>query len=165
MNAKIASIPAPALAKPSLMQPWPEEGYKHLFAVLPEDLHKFGMIPEFVGRLPVVTHVEELSEDDLVRILTEPKNALVKQYQKMFEMEKVKLTFSKEALRAIAREAMRRNSGARGLRAIMENAMLDIMYDVPYREGIKECKITEGVILRSEEPLLSFEKEKEKKLA
>jgi ATP-dependent Clp protease ATP-binding subunit ClpX len=128
--------------------------------VEPQDLIKFGMIPEFVGRLPVIASLMDLGEDDLVRILTEPKNALVKQYQKMFEMEKVKLTFSREALRAIAREAMRRNSGARGLRSIMETAMLDIMYDVPYREGIKECKITDGVILRSEEPLLSFEKEK-----
>jgi ATP-dependent Clp protease ATP-binding subunit ClpX len=126
----------------------------------PQDLIKFGMIPEFVGRLPVIATLMDLSEDDLVRILTEPKNALVKQYQKMFEMEKVKLTFTKEALRAIAREAMRRKSGARGLRSIMEASMLDIMYDVPYREGIKECKITEGVITRSEEPMLSFEKEK-----
>ncbi|HEY3452700.1 MAG TPA: ATP-dependent Clp protease ATP-binding subunit ClpX [Myxococcales bacterium] len=128
--------------------------------VEPQDLIKFGMIPEFVGRLPVIATLMDLSEDDLVRILTEPKNALVKQYQKMFEMEKVKLSFSKEALRAIAREAMHRNSGARGLRAIMENSMLDIMYDVPYREGIKECKITEGVIVDNEEPLLSYEKEK-----
>ena len=128
--------------------------------VEPQDLVKFGMIPEFVGRLPVIATLMDLVEDDLVRILTEPKNALVKQYQKMFEMEKVKLTFTKDALREIAREAMRRNSGARGLRSIMEASMLDIMYDVPYREGIKECKITEGVIARSEEPLLSFEKEK-----
>jgi ATP-dependent Clp protease ATP-binding subunit ClpX len=126
----------------------------------PQDLVKFGMIPEFVGRLPVIATLAELNENDLVRILSEPKNALVKQYQKLFEMEKVKLTFTKDALRAIAREAMRRNSGARGLRSIMEAAMLDIMYDVPYREGIKECKITEGVITRNEEPLLSFEKEK-----
>jgi ATP-dependent Clp protease ATP-binding subunit ClpX len=128
--------------------------------VEPQDLVKYGMIPEFVGRLPVIATLMDLTEDDLVHILTEPKNALVKQYQKMFEMEKVKLSFSKEALRAISREAMRRNSGARGLRAIMETAMLDIMYDVPYREGIKECKITEGVISRNEEPMLSFEKEK-----
>ncbi len=128
--------------------------------VEPQDLVKFGMIPEFVGRLPVIATLMDLNEDDLVHILTEPKNALVKQYQKMFEMEKVKLTFSKEALRAISQEAMRRNSGARGLRAIMESAMLDIMYDVPYRDGIKECKITEGVVLRGEEPLLSYEKEK-----
>ncbi len=131
-----------------------------LALIEPQDLIKYGMIPEFVGRLPVITTLMDLREDDLVRILTEPKNALVKQYQKMFEMEKVKLSFTKDSLKAIAREAMRRNSGARGLRAIMEEAMLDIMYDVPYREGIKECKITEGVILRDEEPLLSYEKEK-----
>ena len=108
-----------------------------LALVEPEDLMKFGMIPEFVGRLPVVATLNDLREDDLVTILTQPKNALVKQYQKLFEMEKVKLSFTKEALRAIAREAMRRNSGARGLRAILEDAMLDIMYDVPYREGVQ----------------------------
>ena len=128
--------------------------------VEPEDLMKFGMIPEFIGRLPVIATLNDLSEDDLVTILSIPKNALVKQYQKMFEMEKVKLTFSKESLRAIAKEAMRRHSGARGLRAIMEDAMLDIMYDVPYREGIKECRISDGVIMRREPPALVFEKEK-----
>jgi ATP-dependent Clp protease ATP-binding subunit ClpX len=128
--------------------------------VEPEDLMKFGMIPEFVGRLPVVATLNDLKEEDLIIILTQPKNALVKQYQKMFEMEKVKLTFTKEALRAIAREAMRRSSGARGLRAIMEDAMLEIMYDVPYREGIKECRITDAVITKHEAPQLVFEKEK-----
>ncbi|MBS1151338.1 MAG: ATP-dependent protease ATP-binding subunit ClpX, partial [Myxococcaceae bacterium] len=128
--------------------------------VEPEDLMKFGMIPEFIGRLPVIATLNDLSEDDLVTILSTPKNALVKQYQKMFEMEKVKLSFTKEALRAIAKEAMRRHSGARGLRAIMEDAMLDIMYDVPYREGIKECRISDGVIMRREAPQLVFEKEK-----
>ncbi len=126
----------------------------------PQDLVKFGMIPEFVGRLPVIATLYDLKEEDLITILSTPKNALVKQYQKMFEMEKVKLSFTKEALRAIAQEAMRRKAGARGLRAIMENSLLDIQYDVPYKEGIKECKITEGVILKGEEPLLSFEKEK-----
>ncbi len=126
----------------------------------PEDLMKFGMIPEFVGRLPVVATLNDLREDDLVTILTQPKNALVKQYQKMFEMEKVKLSFTKEALRAIAREAMRRNSGARGLRAILEDAMLDIMYDVPYREGIRECRIGETVVTKREAPQLIYEKEK-----
>lgn len=126
----------------------------------PEDLMKFGMIPEFVGRLPVVATLNDLREEDLITILTQPRNALVKQYQKMFEMEKVKLSFSKEALKAIAREAMRRNSGARGLRAIMEDAMLEIMYDVPYREGVKECRITEGVVTSHEAPQLLFEKEK-----
>ncbi|HZY03004.1 MAG TPA: ATP-dependent Clp protease ATP-binding subunit ClpX [Anaeromyxobacteraceae bacterium] len=126
----------------------------------PQDLVKFGMIPEFVGRIPIIATLSDLSEEDLVTILTQPKNALTKQYVKLFEMEKVKLTFTKESLRATAREAMRRKSGARGLRSILEQAMLDIMYDVPYREGVKECRITEGVILNKEPPLLSFEKEK-----
>ncbi len=126
----------------------------------PGDLMRFGMIPEFVGRLPVVATLFDLSEDDLVTILTQPKNALVKQYQRLFDLEKVKLTFSREALRAIAHEAMLRNTGARGLRAILEASMLDIMYEVPYREGIKECRITDGVVLRREEPVLVFEKEK-----
>ncbi len=131
-----------------------------LARVEPGDLVKFGMIPEFVGRLPIIATLADLSEEDLVTILTQPKNALVKQYVKLFELEKVKLSFTKESLRVTAREAMRRKSGARGLRAILEQAMLDIMYDVPYREGVKECKITEGVILNKEPPLLSFEKEK-----
>ena len=126
----------------------------------PSDLIKFGMIPEFVGRLPMLATLDDLSEEDLVTILTQPKNALVKQYQKLFEMERVKLTFSKEALRAIAHEAMRRKAGARGLRAIMENAMLDIQYDVPYRDGIKECKITDSVIIGAGEPTLLFEKDR-----
>jgi len=131
-----------------------------LALVEPEDLIKFGMIPEFVGRLPMLATLDDLTEDDLVTILTQPKNALVKQYQKLFEMERVKLSFTKEALRSIAHEAMRRKAGARGLRAIMENAMLDIQYDVPYRDSIKECKITEGVIMRGEEPTLLFEKDR-----
>ncbi len=128
--------------------------------VEPDDLMKFGMIPEFIGRLPMVATLNDLKEDDLVTILTEPKNALTKQYQKLFEMEKVKLSFTKEAMRAVAKEALRRHSGARGLRAIMEDAMLEIMYDVPFREGIKECRITEGVVLKKDQPQLVFEKEK-----
>src|SRR2546425_1055822 len=136
-------------------------GVGELLALIePEDLIKFGMIPEFVGRLPMLATLDDLTEEDLVTILTQPKNALVKQYQKLFEMERVKLSFTKEALRSIAHEAMRRKAGARGLRAIMENAMLDIQYDVPYRDSIKECKITEGVILRGEEPTLLFEKDR-----
>jgi ATP-dependent Clp protease ATP-binding subunit ClpX len=131
-----------------------------LAKVEPSDLVKFGLIPEFVGRLPMIATLSDLGEEDLVTILSQPKNALTKQYVKLFELEKVKLSFTREALRATAREAMRRKSGARGLRAILEQAMLDIMYDVPYREGVKECKITEGVILNKEPPLLSFEKEK-----
>ncbi|MFP2959878.1 ATP-dependent Clp protease ATP-binding subunit ClpX [Myxococcus sp. 1LA] len=126
----------------------------------PEDLMRFGMIPEFIGRLPMIATLNDLKEEDLVIILSQPKNALIKQYQKLFEMEKVKLTFTKEALRAIAREAMRRHSGARGLRAILEDAMLEIMYDVPFREGVKECKITEQVITKHEAPQLVMEKEK-----
>ncbi len=126
----------------------------------PEDLMKFGLIPEFIGRLPVLATLSDLKEDDLVTILTEPKNALVKQYQKLFEMEKVKLSFTKEALRAVAREALRRHSGARGLRAILEDSMLDIMYDVPFREGVKECRITEEVVLEKKDPQVVFEKEK-----
>jgi ATP-dependent Clp protease ATP-binding subunit ClpX len=131
-----------------------------LARIEPQDLVKFGMIPEFVGRVPIIAALSDLTEDDLVTILVQPKNALTKQYVKLFEIEKVKLTFTKEALRATSREAMRRKSGARGLRSILEQAMLDIMYEVPYREGVKECKITEGVILNKEPPLLSFEKEK-----
>jgi ATP-dependent Clp protease ATP-binding subunit ClpX len=126
----------------------------------PDDLIKFGMIPEFVGRLPIVATLSDLNEEDLVTILTQPKNALVKQYQKLFEMERVKLAFTKEALRAVAREAMRRKAGARGLRAILEQVMLDIMYDVPFRDGIKECRITDEVVTRGQEPQLQFEKEK-----
>ncbi|HEY1089172.1 MAG TPA: ATP-dependent Clp protease ATP-binding subunit ClpX [Archangium sp.] len=131
-----------------------------LAMVEPDDMMKFGMIPEFIGRLPMVATLNDLKEDDLVTILTEPKNALTKQYQKLFEMEKVKLSFTREALRAVAKEALRRHSGARGLRAIMEDAMLEIMYDVPFREGVKECRITDGVILKKEPPTVTFEKEK-----
>ncbi len=131
-----------------------------LALVEPDDLMKFGMIPEFIGRLPMVATLNDLKEEDLITILTEPKNALTKQYQKLFEMEKVKLSFTKEALRAVAKEALRRHSGARGLRAIMEDSMLEIMYDVPFREGVKECRITDGVILKKEPPQVTFEKEK-----
>jgi ATP-dependent Clp protease ATP-binding subunit ClpX len=138
-----------------------DQGVGELLALIePDDLMKFGMIPEFIGRLPMVATLNDLKEDDLVTILTEPKNALTKQYQKLFELEKVKLTFTRESLRTVAREALRRHSGARGLRAIMEDAMLDIMYDVPFREGVKECRITDGVILKQEQPQLTFEKEK-----
>src|SRR5438067_790053 len=143
------------------VQPKDNRGVGEMLQLIePTDLIKFGMIPEFVGRLPMIATLDDLTEDDLVTILTQPKNALVKQYQKLFEMERVKLTFSREALRSIAHEAMRRKAGARGLRAIMENAMLDIQYDVPYRDSIKECKITEGVIMRGEEPTLLFEKDR-----
>ncbi|MEJ2638318.1 MAG: ATP-dependent Clp protease ATP-binding subunit ClpX [Desulfosarcinaceae bacterium] len=128
--------------------------------VQPEDLIKFGLIPEFLGRLPVVATLRELSADSLVRILTEPKNALVKQYQKLFEMEDVNLRLTDSALAAIADEALKRKSGARGLRAIMESCMLNIMYDIPSIDNVKECVIGEDVILNQEDPILLFEQEK-----
>jgi ATP-dependent Clp protease ATP-binding subunit ClpX len=109
---------------------------------LPEDLHRFGMIPEFVGRLPVVTNVEELGEDELVRILTEPKNALVKQYERLFTLEGVRLVFTEEALRSIARQAIKRGTGARGLRSICEQLLLDTMYELPGNDDVEEVVVT-----------------------
>jgi ATP-dependent Clp protease ATP-binding subunit ClpX len=111
--------------------------------VLPEDLHHYGMIPEFVGRLPVITHVEELSESDLVSILSEPKNALVKQYQRLFGLEDVDLRFTDEALAAVARQAIERETGARGLRSILEGMLLDTMYELPSATDIESVVITE----------------------
>lgn len=131
----------------------------------PQDLIKFGMIPEFVGRVPVIAALDELKEEELVRILTEPKNALVKQYQKLFEIEGVKLTFTQGALRTIAKKALERNTGARGLRNIMENVMLDIMYKLPSMKGVKECIINTSVIEEGKEPLLFYHKDKEIKTA
>lgn len=125
--------------------------------IQPEDLLKYGLIPEFVGRLPVLATLYDLTEDDLVRILVEPKNSIVQQYKKMFELEDVKLTFTDGALREIARLSVERRSGARGLRAIMENIMLDIMYDIPSREGVKECLINEDVVVNKEIPILVYE--------
>ncbi len=119
----------------------------------PEDLDRFGLIPEFVGRLPVIAVMDSLEEDDLVRILTEPRNSLVKQYQKLFKFEKVKLTFTDEALRAIAHKAATRNTGARGLRTIIEQVMLDIMYEVPSQDNLREVVITEQVVTEGADPL------------
>ncbi len=138
-----------------------EEDYNKIIAqVQPEDLIKFGMIPEFIGRLPIIATLEELDLEAFVKILTEPKNALVKQYQKLFEMEGVELKFTDEALLAIAKEAKKRKSGARGLRAIMESIMLDVMYELPSKRGVKECIIDEGVITKGEKPLYVYEKQK-----
>src|SRR5215467_12431285 len=123
-----------------------------------EDLLKFGLIPEFVGRLPMIATLEELDEAALVRILKEPKNALTRQYQKLFEMEGVHLRFTDGALSAIAREALKRKSGARGLRAIMENIMLDIMYDIPSQPAIKEVLISEEVVTKREQPIVLYQK-------
>lgn len=128
-----------------------------LVQVQPEDLIRFGMIPEFVGRLPVVATLHELTEDELMKIMLEPKNALVKQYQKLFGMEDVTLRFTEGSLHAVAREAMKRNSGARGLRSILENIMLDIMYEIPSQPDIRECVISEEVVTNRETPLLLYE--------
>jgi ATP-dependent Clp protease ATP-binding subunit ClpX len=131
---------------------------KMLEQVLPEDLIKYGLIPEFVGRLPVVATLEELDEEALVRILREPKNSLVRQYQTIFEFEDVKLRFSDESLVAIAKEAIKRNVGARGLRIILEELMLDMMYTVPSRRDIQECAITEEVVLNRAQPITVYRK-------
>jgi ATP-dependent Clp protease ATP-binding subunit ClpX len=128
--------------------------------VQPEDLIKFGLIPEFLGRLPVIATLGELNEDALVRILTEPKNALLRQFKKLFEMEGVNLRLTDSALSAIAKEAQKRKSGARGLRAILETCMLDIMYELPSAENVKECVISEDVVLHKEEPILLYEQTK-----
>jgi ATP-dependent Clp protease ATP-binding subunit ClpX len=122
----------------------------------PQDLHRYGMIPEFVGRLPIIAALEELAEGSLVRILKEPRNALVRQYQKLFALEQVDLRFTDESLTAVAREALARRSGARGLRAILESVMLDLMYDIPSREDVMECVIDEAVIRRAAPPRLTL---------
>ncbi len=122
----------------------------------PEDLLKFGLIPEFVGRLPVVATLGELDEEAMVRILKEPKNSLVRQYQKLFRFENVELKFTEEALVAVARQALKRKTGARGLRSILEGAMLDIMYELPTMENVRECLIGEEVILKKEEPIIIY---------
>lgn len=126
----------------------------------PEDLIKYGLIPEFLGRLPVIATLDELSEASLVRILTEPKNAVIKQFQKLFEIEGVNLRFTDTALSAIAKEATKRKSGARGLRAILEGSMLDIMYNIPSAGDVKECVISEDVVLSNEDPILLYEQKK-----
>ena len=124
----------------------------------PSDLLRFGLIPEFIGRIPVIATLHELDEEALVDILRKPKNAIVRQYQKLFSMENVKLKFTEDALRAVARQALIRKSGARGLRAILEDAMVDIMYEIPSRTDVKEVIINEDVIGKKEKPILLFEK-------
>jgi ATP-dependent Clp protease ATP-binding subunit ClpX len=128
--------------------------------VQPEDLIKFGLIPEFLGRLPVIATIDELTESSLIRILKEPKNALVKQFERLFEMEGVHLRFTDSALAAIATEALKRKSGARGLRAILETSMLDIMYEIPSAENVKECVIGEEVVFSKEKPIYLYEQKK-----
>ncbi len=128
--------------------------------VQPEDLIKFGLIPEFLGRLPVIATLDELNEDSLIRILAEPKNSLVKQFKKLFEIEGVNLRFTDAGLSAIAKEAIKRKSGARGLRAILEACMLEVMYEIPSIDNVKECVIGEEVILKGEKPILLYEQTK-----
>ncbi|HEY3368146.1 MAG TPA: ATP-dependent Clp protease ATP-binding subunit ClpX [Symbiobacteriaceae bacterium] len=125
-----------------------------LAQILPEDLLKFGLIPEFVGRLPIIVTLNALDEDALVRILLEPKNALVKQYQKLLQMDNIELEFKEDAIRAIAKEALKRNTGARGLRAIIEDIMLDVMYEIPSRTDVSKCVVNKDVVSHKEEPLL-----------
>lgn len=134
-----------------------------LRAVEPEDLIKFGMIPEFVGRLTVTAALDELDSDALRRILLEPKSALIKQYKKLFEMEGVDLEFTDDALDAIVGESLKRKTGARGLRSVLENFMLDIMYELPSRTGVDQCVITRDVVERRVDPLMVLEKQGRKK--
>ncbi len=135
-----------------------------LAGVQPEDLLKFGLIPEFVGRLPVIATMQELTEDDLVRILKEPKNALTKQYQRLFQFDNITLRFTEGALTAIAQKALKRKSGARGLRSVMEEAMLDVMYDLPSRENVQECVISEQVVTNGDYPVILYKNSQENEL-
>ena len=134
-----------------------------LAMVEPDDLPRFGLIPELVGRLPVVGTLDSLDEDSLIRILTEPKNAITKQYARFMEMEGVKLDFTEDALRAIAQLAIARGTGARGLRAVIEEAMLEVMYDIPSRSDVIGCTISKECIQNSAPPLLTFRGEREKR--
>jgi ATP-dependent Clp protease ATP-binding subunit ClpX len=132
-----------------------EETFSKLLAQLePEDLIRFGLIPEFIGRLPIIATLEELDEKALIEILTKPRNALVKQYQKLFEYDDVQLEFEPDALEAVAQEAIKRNTGARGLRAILEQSMLEVMYELPAKSNIKKCVVTKNSILKGERPVM-----------
>jgi ATP-dependent Clp protease ATP-binding subunit ClpX len=133
--------------------------------VEPEDLIKYGLIPEFVGRLPVLATLHELDTDQLIKILTEPKNAVVKQYHKLFQMEGVELEFRDEALRAVAKRAMERKTGARGLRSILEHVLLDIMYDLPSLENVAKVVVDEAVIRGETKPLIMYRGEKQQRVA
>lgn len=133
-----------------------------LAGIQPEDLLQFGLIPELVGRLPVIATMEELEKEDLIKILREPKNALTKQYKKLFEFDGIRLRFTEGAVSAIAEEAMKRKSGARGLRSVIEKAMLDVMYELPSEPNVKECVISEQVILNGEYPVILYDNESKK---
>jgi len=129
--------------------------------VTPDDLIKYGLIPEFVGRLPIIGTLDELAEEDLIKVLTEPKNALTKQYSKMFELDGVKLRFTDEALAQIAKLSVKREAGARGLRAIIEDLMMDVMYEIPSKKNVTECVITEEFVTKKAEPIITYENKKQ----
>jgi ATP-dependent Clp protease ATP-binding subunit ClpX len=133
-----------------------ENTSKLLAQVEPEDLIRFGLIPEFIGRLPIIATLEELDEKALIDILTKPKNALTKQYSKLFEYDDIALEFESDALEAIAKEAIKRNTGARGLRAILEQSMLEVMYELPAKTNVKKCIVTKNVIIKGERPVIVF---------
>ena len=139
------------------------ERSKILKELLPQDLLKFGLIPEFVGRLPIITTLEELDRDTLIRIVTEPKNALVKQYQKLLKLDDVDLEFEREALELIVDKAIERKTGARGLRSIIEDVMRDIMYDIPSNPKIEKCIITKATVENKEKPTLIINENKQTK--
>jgi len=130
--------------------------------VEPDDLIQFGLIPELVGRLPVITPLEELPREALLEILTKPRNALVKQYTKLFEMDDIRLKFQADALEAIVDRAVKRKTGARGLRSVMESALLPIMFDLPSRNDVAECVVTREVVEHGKEPMLILKKNKKK---
>jgi ATP-dependent Clp protease ATP-binding subunit ClpX len=130
--------------------------------IQPEDLIMYGLIPEFLGRLPVIATLDELNESSLIKILLEPKNAVIKQFKKLFEIEGITLRFTDSALSAIADEALKQKSGARGLRSVLENCLLDIMYKIPSINDVKECVIGEDVILNKEDPILLYEQTKKR---
>jgi ATP-dependent Clp protease ATP-binding subunit ClpX len=136
---------------------------RDLSKVEPEDLQRFGLIPELVGRLPVLVSLEDLDEESLVRILQEPKNAVLKQYARLLELEEVGLTFEPEAVRAIARKTLKRGTGARGLRAVIEEVMRDVMFDVPSRKDVREVVVTAEAVERGITPLLVFHNPPKKK--
>jgi ATP-dependent Clp protease ATP-binding subunit ClpX len=145
---------------PKVIEAFPEKA-SLLSKIQPEDLLKFGLIPEFIGRLPMLAALDDLDEAALVRILVEPKNAIIKQYKKLFEFENVQLRITDEALRAIARQSIERKSGARGLRAILEAIMLDVMFDIPSEPDIKEVVISEDTVIKNEKPLVVYQHQAE----
>ena len=132
--------------------------------VEPEDLLKYGLIPEFIGRLPILASLDDLNEKALIEILTIPRNALIKQYKKIYEIENVKLTFTKDALSAIAKKAIKRKTGARGLRSILEEILLDSMYDIPSDNNINEVVLNEDVVIGKSKPIVAYAKNKKEEI-